>query len=122
MPRTSPSAPSTGPILSVHVYEDGDYDGVLDQMERLPYGLTGSIIAQDRRAIAEATDRPGFAAGNFYINDKPTGAAGQPFGGRHWTNDKRRRGRRTCFAAGPAPRSIKETFVPPTSHTYPHMR
>ena len=92
-----------GPILSVHVYEDGGYDGVLDQMERFsPYGLTGSIIAQDRRAIAEATDRLRFAAGNFYINDKPTGAsaAGLRRGAPPGRTTRPARPR-TCFA-GPA--------------------
>ncbi|NED53070.1 aldehyde dehydrogenase family protein, partial [Micromonospora aurantiaca] len=63
-----------GPILGVHVYDDGDYDTVLTQMEGVSeYGLTGAIIAEDRAAIAEATEKLRFAAGNFYINDKPTG-------------------------------------------------
>ncbi len=113
-----------GPILAVHVYDDGDYDTMLDQMEGIaPYALTGSIIAQDRRAVAEASQRLRFAAGNFYVNDKPTGAVvgQQPFGGGRasGTNDK---------AGGPqnllrwvSPRSIKETFVPPTDYRYPHM-
>ncbi|HEX5967567.1 MAG TPA: L-glutamate gamma-semialdehyde dehydrogenase [Intrasporangium sp.] len=113
-----------GPILSVHVYEDGDYDGVLDQMERFsPYGLTGSIIAQDRRAIAEATERLRFAAGNFYINDKPTGAVvgQQPFGGGRASGTNDKAGAAQNLLRWTSVRSIKETFVPPTSHTYPHM-
>ena len=113
-----------GPILSVHVYEDGDYDGVLDQMERFsPYGLTGSIIAQDRRAIAEATDRLRFAAGNFYINDKPTGAVvgQQPFGGGRASGTNDKAGAAQNLLRWTSVRSIKETFVPPTNHTYPHM-
>ena len=82
-----------GPILSVHVYPDRQYDKVLDQMESAaPFGLTGSIIAQDRAVIADASERLRFAAGNFYINDKPTGAVvgQQPFGGGRasGTNDK----------------------------------
>ncbi|MBB3732443.1 1-pyrroline-5-carboxylate dehydrogenase [Nonomuraea dietziae] len=73
-----------GPILGVHVYDDSRYDTVLDQMESAsPYALTGSIIAQDRYAISSASERLRFAAGNFYVNDKPTGAVvgQQPFGG-----------------------------------------
>ena len=82
-----------GPILVVHVYEDGDFERVVDQMESFaPYALTGSIIAQDRRAVAWASERLRFAAGNFYVNDKPTGAVvgQQPFGGGRasGTNDK----------------------------------
>ena len=73
-----------GPILAVHVYEDGGFETVVDQMESFaPYALTGAVIAQDRRAIAWASERLRFAAGNFYVNDKPTGAVvgQQPFGG-----------------------------------------
>jgi 1-pyrroline-5-carboxylate dehydrogenase len=113
-----------GPILSVHVYEDGDYDGALDQMERFsPYALTGSIIAQDRRAIAEATERLRFAAGNFYVNDKPTGAVvgQQPFGGGRASGTNDKAGAAQNLLRWTSVRSIKETFVPPTSHLYPHM-
>ena len=68
-----------GPILAVHVYPDRQYDKVLDQMESFaPYALTGAIIAQDRAVIADATQRLRFAAGNFYVNDKPTGAVVGP--------------------------------------------
>ena len=113
-----------GPILSVHVFPDGDYDQVVDQMERFaPYGLTGSIIAQDRRAIADATDRLRFAAGNFYVNDKPTGAVvgQQPFGGGRASGTNDKAGAAQNLLRWTSVRSIKETFVPPTSHTYPHM-
>jgi 1-pyrroline-5-carboxylate dehydrogenase len=113
-----------GPILSVHVFEDGDYDTVLDQMERFaPYGLTGSIIAQDRRAIADATKRLRFAAGNFYVNDKPTGAVvgQQPFGGGRASGTNDKAGAAQNLLRWTSVRSIKETFVPPTNHTYPHM-
>ncbi len=113
-----------GPILSVHVFPDADYDAVLDQMESVAkYALTGAVIARDRAAIADATKRLRFAAGNFYINDKPTGAVvgQQPFGGARasGTNDK---------AGSPANlmrwvnmRTIKETFDAPTDYRYPHM-
>ncbi|AXG12808.1 L-glutamate gamma-semialdehyde dehydrogenase [Intrasporangium calvum] len=113
-----------GPILSVHVYDDADYDRVLDQMERFaPFGLTGSIIAQDRRAIADATRRLRFAAGNFYINDKPTGAVvgQQPFGGGRASGTNDKAGAAQNLLRWTSVRSIKETFVPPTDHTYPHM-
>ena len=113
-----------GPILSVHVYDDADYDRVLDQMERFaPFGLTGSIIAQDRRVIADATRRLRFAAGNFYINDKPTGAVvgQQPFGGGRASGTNDKAGAAQNLLRWTSVRSIKETFVPPTSHTYPHM-
>jgi 1-pyrroline-5-carboxylate dehydrogenase len=113
-----------GPILSVHVYPDAQYDAVLDQMERFaPYGLTGSVIAQDRRAIADATERLRFAAGNFYINDKPTGAVvgQQPFGGGRASGTNDKAGAAQNLLRWTSVRSIKETFVPPTNHTYPHM-
>jgi 1-pyrroline-5-carboxylate dehydrogenase len=114
-----------GPILGVHVFDDGDYDRVLTQMESVAaYALTGSIIAQDRAAVAHATDVLRFAAGNFYINDKPTGAVvgQQPFGGSRasGTNDKAGAGQN--LLRWTSTRAIKETFVPPVEHTYPHMR
>ena len=113
-----------GPILSVHVYPDADYDKVLDQMEGFaPYALTGSIIARDRRVIADATNRLRFAAGNFYINDKPTGAVvgQQPFGGGRASGTNDKAGAAQNLLRWTSVRSIKETFVPPTNHTYPHM-
>jgi 1-pyrroline-5-carboxylate dehydrogenase len=113
-----------GPILSVHVFPDGDYDQVVDQMERFsPYALTGSIIAQDRRAIVDAMKRLRFAAGNFYVNDKPTGAVvgQQPFGGGRASGTNDKAGAAQNLLRWTSVRSIKETFVPPTSHVYPHM-
>jgi 1-pyrroline-5-carboxylate dehydrogenase len=113
-----------GPILGVHVYEDGDYDTMLEQMERAaPYGLTGSIVARDRAAIAAAADRLRFAAGNFYINDKPTGAVvgQQPFGGARASGTNDKAGSIFNLTRWVSVRSIKETFVPPTDHRYPHM-
>ncbi len=113
-----------GPILSVHVYPDAQYDRVLDQMERFaPFGLTGSIISQDRRVIADATKRLRFAAGNFYINDKPTGAVvgQQPFGGGRASGTNDKAGAAQNLLRWTSVRSIKETFVPPKDHTYPHM-
>ncbi|HSK26715.1 MAG TPA: L-glutamate gamma-semialdehyde dehydrogenase [Jiangellales bacterium] len=113
-----------GPILGVHVYDDGDYDRMLAQMESVaPYALTGSIIAQDRHAIAAATWALRFAAGNFYVNDKPTGAVvgQQPFGGARASGTNDKAGAPQNLLRWTSTRSIKETFDPPRSHTYPHM-
>jgi 1-pyrroline-5-carboxylate dehydrogenase len=113
-----------GPILGVHIYDDGDYERVLDQMESVAaYALTGAIIAQDRTAIAEATEKLRFAAGNFYINDKPTGAVvgQQPFGGARASGTNDKAGAAQNLMRWTSTRSIKETLDPPTAHTYPHM-
>ncbi len=99
----------------MHVYPDAQYDKVLDQMEGFaPYALTGSIIAQDRRAIADATKRLRFAAGNFYVNDKPTGAVvgQQPFGGGRASGTNDKAGAAQNLLRWTSVRSIKETFVP----------
>lgn len=113
-----------GPVLSVFVYEDSDYTDTLRLVDKTsPYGLTGSIFSYDRYATEEALSLLQHAAGNFYINDKPTGAVvgQQPFGGSRasGTNDK---------AGGPinllkwcSPRCIKETYTPPTDYRYPFL-
>jgi 1-pyrroline-5-carboxylate dehydrogenase len=113
-----------GPILAVHVYEDADYDVMLTQMESVaPYALTGAIIAQDRTAIADASKKLRFAAGNFYINDKPTGAVvgQQPFGGARASGTNDKAGAPQNLLRWTSTRSIKETFVPPKDYRYPHM-
>jgi 1-pyrroline-5-carboxylate dehydrogenase len=113
-----------GPFLGVHVYEDSAYDAMLAQMESAaPYALTGSIIAQDRTAVAHAMHELRFAAGNFYINDKPTGAVvgQQPFGGARASGTNDKAGAPQNLQRWVSTRSIKETFVPPKDHTYPHM-
>jgi 1-pyrroline-5-carboxylate dehydrogenase len=113
-----------GPVLSVHVYEDAEYDAVLTQMESVaPYALTGSVIAQDRAAIAHAQRFLRNAAGNFYINDKPTGAVvgQQPFGGGRASGTNDKAGAAQNLQRWTSTRSIKETFVPATDHRYPHM-
>jgi len=113
-----------GPILSVHVYEDTAYDAMLEQMESAsPYALTGSIIATDRAAIDHASRFLRFAAGNFYVNDKPTGAVvgQQPFGGGRASGTNDKAGAAQNLMRWTSTRSIKETFVPPTDHAYPHM-
>ncbi|MCG5212571.1 L-glutamate gamma-semialdehyde dehydrogenase [Streptosporangium sp. KLBMP 9127] len=105
-----------GPILALHVYDDADYDTVLDQMESAsPYALTGAIIAQDRHAIASAADRLRFAAGNFYINDKPTGAVvgQQPFGGARSSGTNDKAGSIFNLIRWVNARTIKETFTSP---------
>jgi 1-pyrroline-5-carboxylate dehydrogenase len=113
-----------GPVLSVHVYDDADYDTVLTQMESVaPYALTGSVIAQDRAAIAHAQHFLRFAAGNFYVNDKPTGAVvgQQPFGGGRASGTNDKAGAMQNLMRWTSTRVIKETFVGPTDHRYPHM-
>jgi 1-pyrroline-5-carboxylate dehydrogenase len=113
-----------GPVLAVHVYDDADYDAVLTQMESVaPYALTGSVIAQDRTAIAHAQRFLRNAAGNFYVNDKPTGAVvgQQPFGGGRASGTNDKAGAPQNLLRWTSTRSIKETFVPATDHRYPHM-
>jgi 1-pyrroline-5-carboxylate dehydrogenase len=113
-----------GPVLAVHVYDDAHYDAVLTQMESVaPYALTGSVIAQDRTAIAHAQKFLRNAAGNFYVNDKPTGAVvgQQPFGGGRASGTNDKAGAPQNLQRWTSTRSIKETFVPATDHTYPHM-
>ncbi|WP_123668966.1 L-glutamate gamma-semialdehyde dehydrogenase [Actinocorallia herbida] len=114
-----------GPILGVHVYDEARYDDMLTQMESVsPYGLTGSIMSRDRAAAADAAARLRFAAGNFYINDKPTGAVvgQQPFGGARASGTNDKAGSIFNLLRWVNPRALKETFVPPTDHRYPHMR
>ncbi|MDR2496091.1 MAG: L-glutamate gamma-semialdehyde dehydrogenase [Tannerellaceae bacterium] len=113
-----------GPVITIYIYEDARFEETLELCDRTSaYGLTGSIFARDRYAIATAFEKLRYAAGNFYVNDKPTGAviAQQPFGGSRasGTNDK---------AGGPLnlmrwtnPRTIKETLVPPTHFAYPFL-
>jgi 1-pyrroline-5-carboxylate dehydrogenase len=113
-----------GPLLAVHVYDDGDFDQVLAQVDRgAPYGLTGAVVAQDRSAVARATEALRFAAGNFYVNDKPTGAvvSQQPFGGGRASGTNDKAGSIYNLLRWVSPRTIKETFVPPTTTDYPHQ-
>ena len=113
-----------GPILAVHVFDDSDFESAVRQMESFaPYALTGAVIAQDRRAIAWASEELRFAAGNFYINDKPTGAVvgQQPFGGARASGTNDKAGAASNLMRWTSPRSIKETFAPPTDYRYPHM-
>jgi len=113
-----------GPILTVHVYDDARWSDTLELVDRTsPYALTGAVFSQDRAAVQEADQVLRHAAGNFYINDKPTGSVvgQQPFGGarRSGTNDKA--GSVFNLQRWVSPRAIKETFVPATDWRYPHL-
>jgi 1-pyrroline-5-carboxylate dehydrogenase len=116
-----------GPILSVYVYDDtepGAYSAILAEVESAaPYALTGAVFAQDRYAIEEADAALRFAAGNFYVNDKPTGAVvgQQPFGGARASGTDDKAGSPLNLLRWVAPRTIKETFVPAVDYRYPHM-
>ncbi|MGS2590621.1 L-glutamate gamma-semialdehyde dehydrogenase [Streptomyces hebeiensis] len=113
-----------GPILAVHVYDDADYEAVLTQMESVaPYALTGSVIARDRAAVARTMERLRYAAGNFYINDKSTGAVvgQQPFGGGRASGTNDKAGAPQNLMRWTLTRAIKEALVPPTDYRYPHM-
>ena len=104
-----------GPILAVHVYDDARWAQTLAQLESVsPYALTGAVFARERDAIA---------AGNFYVNDKPTGAVvgQQPFGGGRASGTNDKAGSPLNLLRWLSPRSIKETTVPATDHRYPHM-
>jgi 1-pyrroline-5-carboxylate dehydrogenase len=113
-----------GPILAVHVYEDTAFGATLGQAADVSgYALTGAILATDRVAIAEATQRLRYSAGNFYINDKPTGAVvgQQPFGGARASGTDDKAGSVFNLIRWVSARSIKETFLPPSDYRYPHM-
>jgi 1-pyrroline-5-carboxylate dehydrogenase len=114
-----------GPIMAVHVYPDQDYPAILDVVDSTsPYGLTGAVFATERAAVLQAHRALRFAAGNFYVNDKPTGSvvSRQPFGGSRGSGTNDKAGSPANLQRWTSPRSIKETFDPPTDHTYPHMR
>ncbi|BBZ03216.1 1-pyrroline-5-carboxylate dehydrogenase [Mycolicibacterium chitae] len=113
-----------GPILAVHVFPDEQFDDILGVVDAgAKYALTGAVIADDRAAIATASQRLRFAAGNFYVNDKPTGAVvgQQPFGGSRASGTNDKAGSPLNLLRWTSARSLKETFVPPTEHGYPHM-
>jgi len=113
-----------GPILGIHVFDDAEFEVILDEVDRAaPYALTGAVIADDRAVLELASHRLRHAAGNFYLNDKPTGAVvgQQPFGGSRASGTNDKAGSMWNLIRWTSPRSIKETFVPPTDHGYPHM-
>ena len=112
-----------GPVLAVHVYDDwSDVLGLVDRST--PYALTGAVLADDPYAVAQASGALRFAAGNFYVNDKPTGAVvgQQPFGGARQSGTNDKAGSVLNLLRWTSPRTIKTTSVPPTTtHAYPHM-
>lgn len=113
-----------GPVLTIYVYEDEKFEETLDIVDKTsPYALTGSILSADRYAIALATEKLKNAAGNFYINDKPTGAVvgQQPFGGARGSGTNDKAGAKVNLLRWVSQRTIKETFVPPTDYTYPFL-
>jgi 1-pyrroline-5-carboxylate dehydrogenase len=116
-----------GPILAVHVYDDSRPDAYADVLDLVdggsPYALTGAVFATDRAAVEQAHARLRFAAGNFYVNDKPTGAVvgQQPFGGGRASGTNDKAGSALNLLRWISPRTVKETFVPATDHRYPHM-
>jgi len=113
-----------GPVLTVHVYKDEDYKKILTVLDSTsPYALTGAVFAKDRAAIEYTTDKLSHAAGNFYINDKPTGAVvgQQPFGGARASGTNDKAGSVLNLYRWVSPRTIKENFNPPTDYRYPFM-
>jgi 1-pyrroline-5-carboxylate dehydrogenase len=113
-----------GPVLTIYVYPEKEYEEALALCDRTsPYALTGAIFATDRRAIVKAMNALRHAAGNFYVNDKPTGAVvgQQPFGGSRASGTNDKAGSWLNLERWVTPRTIKETFLPPTSYRYPYM-
>ena len=113
-----------GPILGVFVYEDSAWTDTVDMASDIAaYALTGSVFARDPQVIADASERLRFSAGNFYINDKPTGAVvgQQPFGGARASGTNDKAGSKLNLQRWTSPRAIKETFVPPTEYRHPHQ-
>jgi 1-pyrroline-5-carboxylate dehydrogenase len=113
-----------GPVVTTYVYDEGDWDGTLDLIDRTaPYGLTGAVFSEDRAAAAHAQDRLRYAAGNFYVNDKPTGAVvgQQPFGGARASGTNDKAGSMWNLIRWVSPRSIKETFIPARDYRYPFL-
>jgi 1-pyrroline-5-carboxylate dehydrogenase len=113
-----------GPVVTAYVYDDDRWSETLDLVDRTsPYALTGGVFAQDRRAIVEATGALRYAAGNFYINDKPTGAVvgQQPFGGARASGTNDKAGSKLNLVRWVSARTIKENFAPPRDYRYPFM-
>src|SRR5947199_6285813 len=114
-----------GPVLSVHVYPDARWTETLRTVDQMsPYALTGGVFAQDRRAVDQAHQALRYAAGNFYVNDKPTGAVvgQQPFGGARASGTNDKAGSVINLYRWLSARTIKETFNPPTDNRYPFLQ
>jgi 1-pyrroline-5-carboxylate dehydrogenase len=113
-----------GPVVTTYVYDESRWDETLDLIDRTaPYGLTGAIFSDDRAAILDAEDKLRYAAGNFYVNDKPTGAVvgQQPFGGSRASGTNDKAGSMWNLIRWVSPRTIKETYVPPRDYRYPFL-
>ena len=113
-----------GPVVTAYVYPEKQWDDTLDLVDRTArYGLTGAVFARDREAIEDAHEKLEYAAGNFYVNDKPTGAVvgQQPFGGARASGTNDKAGSMWNLIRWVSPRTIKETFVPPKDYRYPYM-
>lgn len=113
-----------GPVLTLYVYPEKEWDAVLQTVDRTsPYALTGAVFADDRKAVTQAMQVLRHAAGNFYVNDKPTGAVvgQQPFGGARASGTNDKAGSMLNLVRWVSARSIKETFVPSTDYRYPYM-
>ena len=113
-----------GPVVTAYVYPEGKWSETLELVDKTaPYGLTGAVFADDRGALREADEALRYAAGNFYVNDKPTGAVvgQQPFGGARASGTNDKAGSMWNLIRWVSPRTIKETFVPPTDYRYPFM-
>ena len=113
-----------GPVLTIYVFDDKDLDKTLELVDNTsPYALTGAIFAKDRYVVNHMADKLRNSAGNFYINDKPTGAVvgQQPFGGGRGSGTNDKAGSILNLMRWVSPRTIKETFNPPTDYRYPFM-
>jgi 1-pyrroline-5-carboxylate dehydrogenase len=113
-----------GPVLSLYVYPEKQWLETLDIIDKTsPYGLTGAVFSTDRGPVKDAFERLRYAAGNFYINDKPTGAVvgQQPFGGSRASGTNDKAGSLLNLVRWTTARTIKETFVPPTDYRYPFL-
>jgi 1-pyrroline-5-carboxylate dehydrogenase len=113
-----------GPIVTAYVYPEGKWEETLELVDSTaPYGLTGAVFSQERDALIEAEDALRYTAGNFYVNDKPTGAVvgQQPFGGSRASGTNDKAGSMWNLIRWVSPRTIKETFIPPTDYRYPFL-
>jgi 1-pyrroline-5-carboxylate dehydrogenase len=113
-----------GPVVTTYVYDEARWDDTLDLIDKgAPYGLTGAVFSEDRAAVDQAQERLRYAAGNFYVNDKPTGAVvgQQPFGGSRASGTNDKAGSMWNLIRWVSPRSLKETFIPARDYRYPFM-
>jgi 1-pyrroline-5-carboxylate dehydrogenase len=113
-----------GPVVTVYVYPEREWQQTLELVDRTsPYALTGAVFAQERAALREANQVLRFAAGNYYVNDKPTGAVvgQQPFGGARASGTNDKAGSMLNLVRWVSPRTIKENFAPPTDYRYAFM-